>query len=169
MKNLFFIKRQLLIISLSFCFVLTGFATELHEEDNRRNTNQSRSTPNRLTGFIRDRICGLYYTTSVTGHNSDIHPVSEFLKNELKEGWSLNEVTFKKESFPCRNDEDYKKYDRILNETLPFLRGGLEIREDQSERDFELINDISTYQYLVRSEELKKCLFSRDYMDFSVY
>jgi hypothetical protein len=129
--NISILKNMTLFIMLSF-FSINGSQTAESTNHDAASTGSRLST---IKNFVRERVSGLYYNTSVAGYGSNSYPVCEFLKQKCSDGWTLKEVTYNKDVLPSPGEEGYDIYEQRRKETSKGYLSTLDINEQKSEID----------------------------------
>ncbi len=136
------LKRIVLAFGL-ICLCPAGGHTM--EEDG---SQENRSLFGRICEFRRERIAGLYYTTSVTGYGSSGICISEFLRQNFREGWSLVEFQINGQ-VPIRDPH----YTSAFQNGLKFFPSVLEKNPGCSANDLRSIQQSLKYSYLFKESK----------------
>ncbi len=114
---------------------------------------QTRSFTSCLANFTKERISGLYYTTSVAGYDSYDYNMHEYLKSKLVDGWNLGEFSSTQKNIPAQGEAGFKPYDDIVKKGFKVYENYLDLNPGQTVEDLEVLEHKTTYQYLYKETQ----------------
>lgn len=114
-----------------------------------------------VSNFIRERLSGLYYATSVAGYGSFSRKVSEYLEKNICNKtetikWELDQIEFKlnSERLPIPSDKKYKYYQESFDLAVKNLRLQSDARKHvNTPNNFHLTKQDYIYTYLFKEHQ----------------